>query len=537
MKTSKAVIYQRVSTVDKQNNDRQYADITNYCIKEKITIIKSFEEKISGKIRTRPELTKLINYVNSHSTTIDYVIFSELSRLGRSTVGVISFIEALNKIGICSVFLKDNKKTLKEDGSIDTDTMMLLTFISAIDAREVESLSYRVKSGLKNSAAKGNITGGVYPYGYNKISDTNKQMVIQPDEAKVVNTIFEMALQNNSTISIARYLNSKNILPRKGKKWSTTTIYQMLKNELYIGKRRHNNEIFKCPAIISAETLSKSIENLKNRSSMGGGTLAHDYLLNNRKLVCGICGRWYNPQLKPNSKYSYYKCGSTSNQNEKCGNHGIEINFVEDVVSNVITKKFPNMITKNINTDTFDNDITKLKTDIKDYTEYLKKEKKKEDSLIDLKIDGDISKEQFKVKVEPVRNEINNLEAKIKTLEADLKRIEELKESKLNIKKILQNWKLNGVDKTALKKIIDKVVIYRATEQELNPNDYSIEMTEDDGTPILDLNNNVFENKFSIKKTSVIYKLEIFVYGLSITVFCSSFNDFYLCQGKYFNYK
>ena len=543
-----AVVYQRVST-DKQDNSRQLADITNYCQKENIEIVKTYEEKLSGKIRNRPELMNLLNYIRSNSDKIKYCIFSEVSRLGRTTVGVLNFLEELNSLKICSIFINDGKRTLKEDGSVDNDVMMLLTILSGINARELDSISYKVKSGLQNSALKGNIGGGVYPYGYTRLSNDNKQMIINPEEAMNVQTMFNMSLNNVSTIGIARYLNSQNILPRKINKWKNSTVYKILTNELYIGLREHKQTInkdatgiktyeiskFNSPAIVDKSIFENVQENLKNRSSFGGGKLAHEYMLNNKKLICGCCGMSYFPHFRKD-KTSTYECGSTLNGNNSCGNGTVPINKIEALITDIITSKFSNMITKYTNVQNFEADLKKLGMDLSGYTEYLAKERKKEDVLIDYSIDGNITKEQFLNKVAPIRQEISNVEAKIKTIGEEIKRTEVLLSNKLNIGKILQNWKAEGADKSILKKIIQSVTIIKATDEELNRSAEPDDVTE--VTPeFSELKEPLSAVELCSWKNNVNYKLEIIVNGLPFIVYMASRANKYYFDGHYYTYE
>ena len=87
MKNINVVVYQRVSK-DIQDFNRQVQDIEEYCSKNNYNIVESFTEKMSGVKRVRPAMTKLINLIKE-TTNIDFVICSELSRLGRTSEVII----------------------------------------------------------------------------------------------------------------------------------------------------------------------------------------------------------------------------------------------------------------------------------------------------------------------------------------------------------------------------------------------------------------------------------------------------------------
>ena len=78
-----AVAFYRVST-DKQTNDRQFSDVLRHCNAYGLTLLKEFQETISGasKLSQRKELCQMLEYVDANRPK--YVICSELSRLARS---------------------------------------------------------------------------------------------------------------------------------------------------------------------------------------------------------------------------------------------------------------------------------------------------------------------------------------------------------------------------------------------------------------------------------------------------------------------
>ena len=86
----KAVIYARVSsTTDRQNTERQIADLTKYAEYKGMEISKVLEEKISGakKNSERPVFDEAINFCKTNK--VDILLVSELSRLGRNAFEVL----------------------------------------------------------------------------------------------------------------------------------------------------------------------------------------------------------------------------------------------------------------------------------------------------------------------------------------------------------------------------------------------------------------------------------------------------------------
>ena len=75
-----AVIYARVSsTGDRQSTERQVVDLTEYAGKNNMTIVRIYEEHISGarKNRERIVLNECLTYAVNHGVDIIQHIFPE----------------------------------------------------------------------------------------------------------------------------------------------------------------------------------------------------------------------------------------------------------------------------------------------------------------------------------------------------------------------------------------------------------------------------------------------------------------------------
>ena len=105
MKT-KAVIYARVSSVnDRQDTTRQIEDLKKYALLQDIEIVRIFQEHISGakKIEERQVLAECLEYCTEKG--VDYLLLSELSRLGRSTLQVLRSLDILHDAKV-SVYIQ-----------------------------------------------------------------------------------------------------------------------------------------------------------------------------------------------------------------------------------------------------------------------------------------------------------------------------------------------------------------------------------------------------------------------------------------------
>lgn len=157
---TKAVIYARVSSNnDRQDTTRQIEDLRKYAVSQNIEIVNVFQEHISGakKNEERQVLTDCLEYCTQHS--VDYLLLSELSRLGRSTLQVLRSLETLHEAKV-SVYIQNlGLYTLQADGKVNPIVSMLTTLLAEMGNIERSNIQYRLNSGRANYIAKGGKLG------------------------------------------------------------------------------------------------------------------------------------------------------------------------------------------------------------------------------------------------------------------------------------------------------------------------------------------------------------------------------------------
>lgn len=172
----RAVAYTRVSTSE-QSTKRQVNDLKQV---EGFQIVKVFSESVSGfskSMEERAELQKMLKYVEKES--IQCIMVSEISRLGRNTRETLTLIHDLEKKGIC-LYIHNLGITLGADSEKDRIfNKLIITIISDIARMESESLSYRIKSGIRNRKAQGLTTGRLVGSNESKEKFLNKHKDIQ----------------------------------------------------------------------------------------------------------------------------------------------------------------------------------------------------------------------------------------------------------------------------------------------------------------------------------------------------------------------
>lgn len=157
---TKAVIYARVSSVsDRQDTSRQIEDLRKYANLRDIEVVATFEEHISGakKNEERQILTDCLEYCTTNS--VHYLLLSELSRLGRSTLQVLRSLEVLHEAKV-SVYIQNlGLYTLQPDGKVNPIVSILITILAEMSNIERSNIAYRLNSGRSNYIAKGGKLG------------------------------------------------------------------------------------------------------------------------------------------------------------------------------------------------------------------------------------------------------------------------------------------------------------------------------------------------------------------------------------------
>ena len=156
----KAVIYARVSsTGDRQDTGRQIKDLENYAKSQNVEIVKIYEEHISGtkRIEERQILTECLEYCTRNS--VDFLLLSELSRLGRSTLQVLRSLEILHEAKV-SVYIQNlGLYTLQPGGKVNPIASIMVTVLAEMANIERSNIQYRLNSGRANYIANGGKLG------------------------------------------------------------------------------------------------------------------------------------------------------------------------------------------------------------------------------------------------------------------------------------------------------------------------------------------------------------------------------------------
>ena len=152
-----AVIYCRVSSEsDRQDNQRQTTELTEYAYRMGYNIVKVYEEKVSGlkKNADRPIFSKMLedidNSIEQGENKIEKILIWELSRIGRNVLQSLQNIQLLTekKVGL---YIKNfNLETLNADHSPNNLSMFMVQILFSVANMELEMTKNRMRSGYIN---------------------------------------------------------------------------------------------------------------------------------------------------------------------------------------------------------------------------------------------------------------------------------------------------------------------------------------------------------------------------------------------------
>lgn len=238
------VFYGRVSTEHEaqlaalENQMQWYEDQAKY--HPNWTVLKSYIDRgITGtQAKKRPAFMEMLNDAKYHK--FDLIVTREVCRFARNTVDTLVITRQLKEIGIEVYFVEDNIWTMDNDGELR------LTIMATLAQEESRKTSERVRAGQKISRDNGVLYGNGNILGYDRLGDT---YVINEDQAETVRIIYDLYLKGNGFNKI---VNELVRLKRKDSsglvRWDATKVSRILHNATYKGyqgyyKSHKNNHL------------------------------------------------------------------------------------------------------------------------------------------------------------------------------------------------------------------------------------------------------------------------------------------------------
>jgi DNA invertase Pin-like site-specific DNA recombinase len=146
----KVIGYIRVST-DKQDFQQQKYSLLNYAQKKKLKINDFIEVEVSSR---KSKQERKINELLALLKPGDILLISELSRLGRNMLEILSIIQELTENKINIIFTQQ-----PELSTTGTHGKLILAIYGYFAETEREIISSRTKQGLAAAKEKGKLLG------------------------------------------------------------------------------------------------------------------------------------------------------------------------------------------------------------------------------------------------------------------------------------------------------------------------------------------------------------------------------------------
>ena len=466
----KAVIYSRVSTLE-QDYTSQTNELKKEAESQGYEVTHIYEEKESGFVDERPELTKVLNLTKEDT---DAVFVWEISRLSRRTVMVLSTIEEVEKKGILIYAKNENYRSWNEKGKKDSTSKLVLTLYASIAEAEALKFKERVKRGKRHRVlVEKKSYCNLSVFGYDK--DENGRLVINEEEAAIVRDLFEKALDGYSGRRLKLYVQSQYNL-----NWSANTLNYLLHNTAYMGTKKvggksyykkdkqkledgskirffnPETDVVETPAIVTPELFNKvqaAITDRKTRSSAKEARNAKPFLLKGL-VLCGRCGRVYTNTGK------IYTCTSGTNEyTDRCGSTSVATANLNSVIWNVTKEVFSEAMAKELaakNAEPIAAEIAQLRQEIEGYEEAITNLKRQVGNLLKIAALADDVSEDILEKINSLQKEQKIAKAEI----ADRERRIDLLQKRLDSPSEMTEITDEDEKFEYLHKVIEAVFVY-----------------------------------------------------------------------------
>ena len=229
--------YDEVSVEETLSRHRQILE--RYCKDKRINVVEILEEVVSGEsLGARPEMMRLLDMVGTGMYA--GVVCMDIERLSRGSSMEAGYIMQVFQTNYCKIITPGKTYDLQNESDEQFTDMKFM-----FSRYELKTINKRLVRGRNQSASEGKFMGSMAPYGYRTYKlpgEKGNSLRIEPEEAKVVQMIYDMyGQQGMGYNAIAYALNDMHIPARKGE-WGQTSVVNILTNEVYLGKIRWRRE-------------------------------------------------------------------------------------------------------------------------------------------------------------------------------------------------------------------------------------------------------------------------------------------------------
>lgn len=358
----RAALYVRVSTghqVDKCSLPFQRKELKAYCehvLHFPAAACEIYEDAgRSAKNTDRPAFRRMMQDIEAGK--VSHVVVYKIDRISRNLVDFSQMYDEFKRRKVTFISLNEQFDTSNALGEA------VLKIILVFAELERKMTSERVSDIMLDRARAAKWNGARVPYGWrwNAAAGAPEH---DPVEAPRLVQIYDMYLATKSTVKITRYLNGHNIPTKRGGKWTSKTVADLIRNPLNVGDYRYNyrasahgekkpaeevvyvRDVF--PPIIPREKYDACIKLMDtNAASVRKPGMVHTKKrvhIFQSLLVCGKCGRPFQVRTvdkmrKSGLRPTYYICGNRARAYGCDAPYTSDIalgDFVFNYVSNVV---------------------------------------------------------------------------------------------------------------------------------------------------------------------------------------------------------
>ena len=242
----KAVILTRVSTKEQEEGHSlpaQNTRLSEYAKRKGLIVVKSFQIIESSTRGKRKEFMQMIDFCKSYPEKIA-IIADAVDRIQRSFKESVMLDDLIRQEKIELHFYREGMIIGKNSSSSDImrwdfSVMGAKSYVLQLSENVRRSIDYKVKNGEMAGAA---------PTGYENFMNEHGKHSIRPKEpdATKVRSLFELySLGGTSIHELAKYADSIGLRSRTGRKIVNTTMTNILDNPFYYGEMNSKGRLMK----------------------------------------------------------------------------------------------------------------------------------------------------------------------------------------------------------------------------------------------------------------------------------------------------
>ena len=435
---TKAIIWCRVSTTQ-QEFESQKQDLINQAIKDgfvdddsRIVIGEAGASAIKMNEVYQKEVNKLIQTIDT-VPNVSTIYVWEVSRLARNEIAFYQMKDKIIKSKIQLICNVPQIKLLDDTGEVNHGMEITLNLLVTLAKQEMEIKMKRFDRGRRRKAEEGKWSGGTLSFGYTVDKNRDNLIVVNEEEAALVQEVYNMYEQGYSQVKIAQEFFERGL-----NEMGLHRINHILKNERYTGKRMKGEGAYEraFPPIISQEQFERcrKIADTNNLNL----SKARNIYYGDHILRCYKCGRYCDVQsvcYHCYDAYNRFKKYSNLTNPENCDNHlNISVNILDSLLWYAAIEVETDYILHSAqqDRDLYLDKIEKLKAKFENIDKRLAKIDLKRKRIRDVYLEGDLSVEERDKRYQRIEDERREVLNEKLSYENDIEHYEALLENVLS---------------------------------------------------------------------------------------------------------